>query len=239
MEFSRIPQQNPRVEAAALRGGCLVTTSGLTLNGFCSSGLQAIATAAGRILNEGVPIVAADGGESISIVQLGGHMNTFHLTEEHLMKTKPALWLSMIETAEVVADRYAISREAQEDCAFQSQQRTAKAQAYGRFDAEIVPLKVRYASVDRATGETTMVDHVLARDECNRADTTLKILASLKPVMKAGQVFKEGKTVTAGNASQQSDGASACILMEAKEAERRALSRSALSEGAPSRAAIG
>jgi acetyl-CoA C-acetyltransferase len=208
---------------SALRAGCPVTTSGLTLNRFCSSGLQAVATAAGRILNEGVPIVAAGGVESISMVQFGGHMNTFHITEDYLLKTKPALWMSMIETAEVVADRYGVTREAQDAYAFQSQQRTAKAQADGRFDAEIVPLEVQYASVDKATGETTMIDHVLSKDECNRADTSLETLASLKPVLKSGQVFKEGKTVTAGNASQQSDGASACILMEAKEAERRGL----------------
>ena len=208
---------------AALRAGCPVTTSGLSVNRFCSSGLQAIAVAAGRIRNEDVPIMAAGGVESISLVQMGGHMNHFHLTEDYLLAHKPALWMSMIETAEIVAERYGVSREAQDEYALSSQQRTARAQAKGLFNDEIVPLAVKMAQVDKATGETTMVDKVLDRDECNRPDTTLETLAALKPVHRDGQVIKEGKTVTAGNASQQSDGASACILMEAKEAAQRGL----------------
>ena len=208
---------------AAIAAGCPVTTSGLAVNRFCSSGLQAVAVAAGRILNEQVPVMAAGGVESISLVQLGGHMNRFNLVEAGLMETKPALWMSMIETAEIVAKRYGVSREAQDLYALSSQQRTARAQAAGLFQDEIVPLGVTQAVTDKQTGETSLVAKVLDRDECNRPETTLESLATLKPVHRDGQVIKEGKTVTAGNASQQSDGASACILMEAKEAERRGL----------------
>ncbi|WP_337185553.1 acetyl-CoA C-acyltransferase [Phenylobacterium sp.] len=208
---------------AALKAGCPVTTSGVTMNRFCSSGLQAVAAAAARIRTEDVPIVAAGGVESISLVQLGGHMNTFHLQEPDLAKVKPELWMSMIETAEVVADRYGVSREYQDAYALESQRRTAAAQAAGRFADEIVPLAVRRAVVDKATGATSLVDAVLDADECNRPDTTAEALASLKPVLKNGQRFAEGRTVTAGNASQQADGAAALILMDAKEAERRGL----------------
>ncbi|MGZ6038971.1 MAG: acetyl-CoA C-acyltransferase [Phenylobacterium sp.] len=208
---------------AAIKAGCPVTTSGLAVNRFCSSGLQAVAVAAGRIRNEDVPVMAAGGVESISLVQLGGHMNRFHLTEEGLLASKPALWMSMLETAETVAERYGVTREEQDEYALASQQRTARAQAQGVFADEIVPLKVSFAQIDRATGATTMVEKVLDRDECNRPETTLEMLAGLKPVHKDGQVIKQGKTVTAGNASQQSDGASACVLMETKEAERRGL----------------
>jgi acetyl-CoA C-acetyltransferase len=208
---------------AALSAGCPVTTAGVTVNRFCSSGLQAVAVAAGRIRTEDVPVIAAGGVESISLVQLGGHMNRFHLTEEELMTSKPEVWMSMIETAEVVAERYQVTRESQDGYALQSQQRTARAQAQGRFDEEIVPLAVRMAVVDKASGETRFVEKVLDRDECNRPETTAEGLSSLKPVLKDGMRFKEGRTVTAGNASQQSDGAAALILMEAKEAERRGL----------------
>ncbi len=209
---------------AALSAGCPVSTSGLTVNRFCSSGLQAIAVAAGRIRGEDVPIVAAGGVESISLVQLGGHMNRFHLTDAALMASKPEVWMSMIETAEVVAERYQVTREAQDAYALESQQRTARAQAGGSFDAEIVPLAVKKAVTDKTTGETRMVDGVLDRDECNRPETTAEVLASLKPVLKDGMRVKEGRTVTAGNASQQSDGASALIMMEARDAGRRGLS---------------
>ena len=208
---------------AALSAGCPVTTSGATINRFCSSGLQAIAVAAGQIRTEAVPVMAAGGVESISLVQMGGHMNRFHLTEEGLMASRPEVWMSMIETAEVVAERYQVSRDAQDAYALESQRRTARAQAEGRFDAEIVPLSVRMSVTDKVSGETRMVDTVLDRDECNRADTTAEALSALKPVLKDGMRFKEGRTVTAGNASQQSDGASALIMMEAKEAERRGL----------------
>lgn len=208
---------------AAIKAGCPVTTSGLAVNRFCSSGLQAVAVAAGRIRNEDVPIMAAGGVESISLVQLGGHMNHHHLTEPGLMETKPELWMSMIETAEVVADRYGVTREAQDAYALESQRRTARAQAADLFADEIVPLAVRMAVVDKASGDIRRVDAILNRDECNRPETTAEGLASLKPVLSGGMRFKEGRTVTAGNASQQSDGAAALILMEAKEAARRGL----------------
>ena len=208
---------------AAIAAGCPVTTSGLTVNRYCSSGLQAIAIAAGRIVNEGVDVIAAGGVESISMVQLSGHMNLHQATEAGLLASKPALWMSMLETAEIVAERYDISRERQDGYALQSQQRTAAAQAAGRFDAEIVPLAVRRAQVDPATRETVLVDHVVTRDECNRPETTLESLAALSPVFRDGMTMKTGRTVTAGNASQQSDGASVAVLMERAAAERRGL----------------
>jgi acetyl-CoA C-acetyltransferase len=166
-------------------------------------------------------VVAAGGVESISLVQMSGRMNTHHATEPGLAAAKPALWMSMIETAEIVAERYGVTREAQDRYALQSQQRTAAAQAAGRFDAEIVPLATQWARADKASGETTMVDVTVARDECNRPDTTCESLAALAPVLKDGMTMKQGRTVTAGNASQQSDGASVCIVMERADAERR------------------
>ena len=208
---------------AAIKAGCPVTTAGVTVNRYCSSGLQAIAFAAGRIINEGDTVVAGGGVESISMVQLSGNMNMTGATEDGLLGEKPALWMPMIETAEVVAERYGISREAQDEYALQSQQRTAAGQRDGKFDDEIVPLDVVWKKTDKATGETELVDVTVDRDECNRPGTTADSLAALKPVYKGGVVVKEGKSVTAGNASQQSDGASVCMLMEAKEAERRGI----------------
>lgn len=201
---------------AALWAGCPVTTSGTTVNRFCSSGLQTIAMAAGRIVNEGVDVIAAGGVESISLVQMQG-INLNNITEEKLMQTYPALWMPMIETADIVAERYNISREYQDEYALQSQQRTAAAQQAGKFADEIVPMQVKMKKVNKETGEESIVDYVVDRDECNRPDTTLEGLAKLKPVRG------EDKYVTAGNASQLSDGASVCILMERKEAERRGL----------------
>lgn len=209
---------------AAIKAGCPVTTSGVTVNRYCSSGLQAIAMAAGRILNEGETVLAAGGVESISMVQLSGHMNMTHAWEDGLMGQKSALWMSMIETAEIVAERYKISRAAQDAYALSSQQRTAKAQANGVFDNEIVPLEGTWTRKDKETGAIETLKTMVARDECNRPDTTLETLSSLQPVFKSGMAVKEGRYVTAGNASQQSDGASALVLMERKEAERRGLS---------------
>jgi len=209
---------------AAMAAGCPVTTSGVTVNRYCSSGLQAIAMAAGRIVSEQVPVMAAGGVESISLVQMGGHFNMFHATDEHLLAAKPALWMSMLETAEVVAERYGITREAQDEYALQSQQRTATAQDSGRFDMEIVPLTTRWKKFDKATGVESFEERTADRDECNRPDTTMDVLAALSPVFANGQQVKQGKFVTAGNASQMSDGASACVMMEAAEAAARGIS---------------
>ena len=208
---------------AAIAAGCPVTTSGVTLNRYCSSGLQAIAMAAGRIVNENVPVLAAGGVESISLVQLGGHMNMFHATDTELLAAKPALWMSMIETAEIVAERYDISRGAQDEYALSSQARTANAQAQELFADEIVPLQTTMKMIDKESGEESLIQVLAERDECNRPDTTLETLAGLPPVHKGGQQVQEGRFITAGNASQMSDGASVCILMEAKEAIRRGL----------------
>jgi acetyl-CoA C-acetyltransferase len=193
----------------------------MTVNRYCSSGLQAIAIAAGRVVVEGVPVAAAGGVESISLVQLNGSLNRDHMTEEQLFARMPALWMTMIETAEIVAERYGVSRERQDEFALVSQQRTAAAQEAGRYAEEIVPLTARMKVVDKETKEESFVERTADRDECNRPDTTLEGLASLQPVFKGGQQVKEGKYITAGNASQLSDGASACIVMSDKEAARR------------------
>ena len=197
--------------------GCPVTTSGTTLNRFCSSGLNAIAVAANYVRAEGADVAIGAGVESISLVQMGGHMNTYFYTQEDLMKSKPALWMPMIDTADIVAERYGVTREAQDEYALRSQQRIAAAQASGLFKDEIVPTATKMKKVDKATGQESIVDYVVDRDECNRPETTLEGLASLQPVKGPG------KFVTAGNASQLSDGAAAVVLMEAREAERRGL----------------
>ena len=185
---------------AAMAAGCPPSTSGMTVNRYCSSGLQAIAVAAGRVNTEGVPVIAAGGVESISLVQFGGSANMHHSTEKELFKRMPALWMTMIETAEIVADRYGVSRESQDEFALLSQQRTAEAQAAGRYDDEIVPLATTMKVVDKETGEESFHDVVADRDDCNRPDTTLEGLAGLQPVFKDGQQVKEGRFVTAGNA---------------------------------------
>lgn len=208
---------------AAIKAGCPVSTSGVTVNRYCSSGLQAIAFAANRILAEGLPVMAAGGVESISMVQLSGHMNMHGAVEPGLFASHPALWMSMIETAEIVAERYGVTREAQDQYALESQQRTAAAQSSGKFDDEIVPLTTMWKSLDKATGQTSDVEVTVSRDECNRPETTFESLAGLKPVLKNGMTMAEGKTVTAGNASQQSDGASAVIMMSGDEAARRGI----------------
>ena len=205
----------------AMGAGCPTSTSGMTVNRYCSSGLQAIAIAAGRVVVEGVPVAAAGGVESISLVQLNGSLNRDHMTEEQLFARMPALWMTMIETAEIVAERYGVSRERQDEFALVSQQRTAAAQEAGRYAEEIVPLTARMKVVDKEKKEESFVERTADRDECNRPDTTLEGLASLQPVFKGGQQVKEGKYITAGNASQLSDGASACIVMSDKEAARR------------------
>jgi acetyl-CoA C-acetyltransferase len=208
---------------AAIKAGCPVTTAGLTVNRYCSSGLQAMATAAGRILNEGADVVAAGGVESISMVQLSGHMNMHGAVEPELFATHKALWMGMIETAEIVAERYGVTREAQDEYALQSQQRTAAAQQAGRFADEIVPLQAVWRKADKATGAVSEVAVTVDRDECNRPETTLESLAGLQPVLKNGMTMAAGKFVTAGNASQQSDGASVAVLMNGDLAAKRGI----------------
>ena len=213
---------NNIARASAIWAGCPVTTAGTTINRFCSSGLQAIAMAAQQIMTEETPVAIGSGVESISLVQMGG-MNLNHFTEDYLMKVKPSLWMAMIETAEIVAERYHVSRERQDAYALESQRRTAAAQQAGRFRDEIVPLATKMKKVDRATGQESVVDVTVDRDEGNRPDTTLEGLSALKPVFSGGQQISQGKYVTAGNASQFADGASAAVVMEAAEAAKRGL----------------
>ena len=207
---------------ALIWAGCPVSTSGVTINRYCSSGLQAIAMAAQQIMTDCTDVAVGGGVESISMVQMGG-MNLNHFTEEHLLKVKPALWMSMIETAEIVAKRYGISRERADAYALESQKRTAAAQAAGRFDDEIVPLTVQMKKHDKTTGTDSMVEATVAKDESNRPDTTLEALAALKPVHMGSQQVAQGKYVTAGNSSQFADGASACVVMSADLAVKKNL----------------
>ena len=198
--------------AAALLAGLPVTTSGMTLNRACSSGLNALAVAAQHIVMGGADIMVGCGVDSITFQGGGGGGR-----DESLLNTHPAIWMPMIDTADIVAERYGLSREYQDEYSLQSQQRMAAAQEAGKFKDEIIAVKTRMKLVDKATQIETMVDAVVDRDECNRPDTTLAGLAKLVPVKGPG------KWVTAGNASQLSDGAAALVLMEAKEAENRGL----------------
>jgi acetyl-CoA C-acetyltransferase len=207
---------------AALRAGLPNTVAGMSLDRQCSSGLMGIATAAKYILNDGANVAIGGGLESISLVQ-NDKMNRFRTSDKWLDQHVPEIHTSMIETAEIVADRYKVSREAQDEYALQSQQRTAQAQSDGRFDAEIAPLTSTMMVQNKETGEFSEKEVRLTQDEGNRPQTTLADLQKLAPVFKGGQYVKEGKYVTAGNASQLSDGAAAVVLMEAKEAERLGL----------------
>ena len=200
---------------AALRAGIPPTASAMTVNRFCSSGLQAMALAAGRIVNDGAPVAVAGGLESISLVQF--HMNQFHYRDEWLIEHQPDVYMPMIETADIVAKRYGVSREAQDEYSLESQRRTAAAQQAGRLAAEIVPMTVTKEVVDKATKAVSQEQVTLTSDECNRPDTTLEGLAKLKPVRGDDQF------ITAGNASQLSDGASACVMMSGEEAARLGL----------------
>jgi len=207
---------------AAVRGGLPVSVAGMTVDRQCASGLMAIATAAKQIVDDGMEIAVGGGAESISLVQ-NDHRNQYRAQDPWLAEQRPDLYMTMIETAEIVAERYQVTRDAQDEYALQSQQRTAAAQAAGRLDREIAPLPTIMRVENRETGETSEVPVTLDRDEGNRPSTTLAGLAALKPVFRDGQTVKEGRFITAGNASQLSDGASASLLMEAKEAERRGL----------------
>jgi acetyl-CoA C-acetyltransferase len=207
----------------ALRAGLPTSVAGMSVDRQCASGLMAISIAAKQIVVDGMNITVGGGLESISLVQ-NDHMNRFRATDPWLVAHRDALYMSMLETAEIVAERYDISREAQDAYALQSQQRTAAAQAAGRFDAEIVPLPSVMKVVDKTTAAISDKEVKLTKDEGNRADTTLAGLAALKPVFAGGrQLTAAGRFITAGNASQLSDGASACVLMEAGLAEERNL----------------
>ena len=207
---------------AALAAGLPVTTAGMSLDRQCASGLMAIATAAKQVIFDQQKVVVGGGLESISLVQ-NQNMNLYRGKDEDLLKLAPHIYMSMLETAEVVSRRYNISRDAQDEYALQSQQRTAQAQAEGRLDAEIVPMTTTMQVVDKATGQTSAKEVTLSKDEGNRADTTLEGLNSLKPVFGSGEEIQQGEFITAGNASQLSDGASASVIMEAGEAVRHGL----------------
>jgi acetyl-CoA C-acetyltransferase len=199
---------------AAIRAGMPVTVSGVTVNRFCSSGLQTIAMAAQRIIAGEADCIVAGGLESISLTQEGGRNPP--VTEEWLLAHKPEVWMPMIETADIVAARYNVSRAAQDEYSLESQRRTASGQQAGHFKDEIVPLPTRKKVVDKNTKAESIEDVTLKSDEGNRPDTNIEGLAALKPV-------REGGYITAGNASQLSDGASACVVMSAKLAAKKGL----------------
>ncbi len=207
---------------AVIRAGLPVTIAGMSLDRQCASGMMAIATAAKQVVHDGMDIVIGGGVESISLVQ-NQNMRTDRAGDPWIKEHKPALYMTMLETAENVASRYGVSREDQDAYALKSQQRTAAAQDAGKFDDEIVPLTSMMGVMDKDTKEISFKEVTLAKDEGNRPSTTLENLQALAPVFKDGQVVKEGRFITAGNASQLSDGASASVVMEAKEAERRGL----------------
>ncbi|MBV8345334.1 MAG: acetyl-CoA C-acyltransferase [Candidatus Eremiobacteraeota bacterium] len=202
---------------AALRAGCPVSVPGQTVSRFCASGLDAIAAAAKRVVADGARIVVAGGVESISMVQNEVHMH--FITEEWLLRHAPDLYTPMLFTADFVAKKYAVSRERQDEYAVQSQQRTAAAQAAGRFDAEIVPMASWKYEQDTATGGVTERRVELTKDEGNRPDTTLEGLAALKSAVPG----VADASVTAGNSSQLSDGAAAVVIMDAALAQKRTL----------------
>ena len=206
----------------AYTGGLPDTVSGMTLDRQCSSGLQTIAIAAKNIIVGEQKIVIAGGLESISLVQ-NKFKNSYRFVSEAVLAAQPAAYIQMIETAEVVAERYNISRAAQDEYSLQSQQRTAAAQAAGKFDDEIVPLASTKQLFDKEGNPTEKQQVTLTKDEGNRADTSAESLAALKPVWKDGKFVKLGSNITAGNASQLSDGAAVTLLMSRDEAKARGL----------------
>ncbi|HXN81998.1 MAG TPA: acetyl-CoA C-acyltransferase [Myxococcales bacterium] len=198
----------------ALRAGLPVTAAGTTVNRFCSSGLQSIAMAAHRVIVDRVPVLVAGGVESISCVQNEG--NRHMATDPWLIEHKPAIYDSMLQTAETVSKRYRIGREKQDEYGVRSQQRAAAAQAAGRFKDEIVPLTTVMGVADKESGRLFTKEATLAADEGIRADTTYEGVSKIKPALPGG-------VIAAGNASQFSDGASACVVMDGKLAEKRGL----------------
>jgi acetyl-CoA C-acetyltransferase len=206
----------------ALRAGLPASVAGMSVDRQCASGLMAISAAAKQIVADGMTVTVGGGLESISLVQ-NEHRNVYRARDPALLERAPAIYISMLETAEIVSERYGISREAQDEFSLQSQQRTAQAQTDGRFDAEIVSLTTTMLVTDKASGTVSEREITLSRDEGNRPQTRLEDLSALKPVFKDGLSVKEGRFITAGNASQLSDGAAAVVLMEAQEAGRRGL----------------
>lgn len=209
-----------RLTAAA--AGLPDSVPGMTIDRMCSSGLMAISAAAKQIIVDGMQIVVAGGVESISLTQ-NKHKNTYRNRSETVLERWPHMYMTMIETAEIVARKYKVSREVQDEFAVMSQTRTAAAHEAGRFAEELAPMPSRKLVVDKETKETSYAEVTLTRDEGIRDDTTLAGLARLVPVFADGEVIKTGEYVTAGNASQLSDGAAALVLMEASEAGRRGL----------------
>jgi acetyl-CoA C-acetyltransferase len=208
---------------AALAAGLPVTVSGMTMDRQCSSGLMAIATAAKQILHDGMRVAVGGGLEQISLVQ-NEHQNMYRRVDPRLKALHEHIYMPMLHTAEVVARRYGISREQQDEYSLQSQQRTAAAQAAGVFAEEIISVTASVEMKDKATGEISHKDVTLAQDEGNRADTRLEGLASLKTIV-------EGGCITAGNASQLSDGAAACVVMDGKLAAERGIKPMGLYRG--------
>jgi len=200
---------------AALAAGLPTSVPGMTIDRQCSSGMMSIATAAKQVMFDGMDTIVAGGLESISLAQ-NEHTNMFRLVDPALIALQPAAYMSMMDTAEVVAERFGISREAQDAYGYQSQMRTAAAQEAGAFDDEIVPVAAKKMVMNRETGETSLEEVTLTQDEGNRPSTTLEGLAGLRTV-------KDGGTITAGNASQLSDGAAATVVMDASLAEKRGL----------------
>jgi acetyl-CoA C-acetyltransferase len=199
---------------AGLLAGLPISTAGVTVNRFCSSGLQTIGMAANYVRNDGADVVVAGGVETISMPNMGVGKDNH---DPELTRMYPAIFMPMIDTADIVAERYKLSREYQDEYSLESQRRMAAAQQAGKFKDEIVPMKTKMKLVNKETKEETVVDYVVDKDECNRPDTSMEGLAKLEPVRG------EGKYITAGNASQLSDGSAAVVIMEAKEAQRRGL----------------
>jgi len=209
-----------RLSAAA--AGLPDSVPGMSIDRMCSSGLMAVSVAAKQIIVDGQQMVVAGGVESISLTQ-NEHKNAYRARSQTVVAQWPHMYMTMIETAEIVARKYGVKREAQDEFSLTSQLRTAAAHQAGRFDEELAPMRSRKIVVDRETKEKSFVETLLDRDEGFRADTTLEGLSKLNPVFANGEVIEAGEHVTAGNASQLSDGAAALVLMEASEAARRGL----------------
>ena len=206
----------------AIRAGLPDFVPGMSIDRKCASGMMAIGTAAKQIMVDGMEVVVAGGLESISLVR-NDKMNAYRTEDPWIIEHTPDLYMTMIETAEIVSGRYGVSRRAQDEYSLQSQQRTAAAQAAGRFDDEIVPMTTTRVVTDRESGAEHCEAVTLKQDEGNRPSTTLEGLEALSPVFRDGMVIQQGQYITAGNASQLSDGASAAVVMESREAERRGL----------------